>query len=113
MSIVQPDAYEVLVEISKSRRRRCQLPCSDAIYAGTLPNPPRRDVEMPIWWSEIEQHATTSKDKEKKVIFVVQGTVHIEYSDLIVPTLEALRDPDDLFVVATLGVKGAALPADF
>ena len=45
----------------------------------------------------------------KKVVVVAQGTVEINPHDLIIPTIQALADRDDVIVVAILGWKDATL----
>lgn len=76
-------------------------------FAGCLP--PRvlsSDFEAPSWWDDVLEFA---KREDKKVVFVSQGTAHVDYSQLIVPTMEAFRDRDGILVVATLGIRGANL----
>lgn len=78
-------------------------------FLGFLPlaaPPPNGYPNLPSWWGEL----TSS---EKKVVVVAQGTVETDPNDLIIPTIEALRERDDVLVVAIMGRKGAALPADF
>lgn len=79
-------------------------------FAGCLP--PRVSTsgfEAPSWWSDVLETA----GKKKKIVFVSQGTAHIDYSQLIVPTMEAFRDRDDILVIATLGIRAATLRDDF
>ncbi|KAH6848021.1 hypothetical protein B0I37DRAFT_446169 [Chaetomium sp. MPI-CAGE-AT-0009] len=49
---------------------------------------------------------------KKKVVFVTQGTVHREFGQLILPTINALAAREDVLVIATLGIRGAALDAE-
>jgi UDP:flavonoid glycosyltransferase YjiC (YdhE family) len=66
---------------------------------------------FPAWWSTITANAAlppNSPDK-KKVVFVTQGTVHRDYTELIIPTLQALANQPNLLVVATLGARRAKL----
>lgn len=73
-------------------------------FIGSLPaKPPKATQVYPSWWDSVT-------NGEKKVIVVSQGTIATEYNQLIVPTLHALADRDDLVVVALLGVKDATLP---
>ncbi|GAB1312616.1 hypothetical protein MFIFM68171_02826 [Madurella fahalii] len=68
----------------------------------------------PEWWSTITENAAlpdTSSNK-KHVIFVSQGTVHRDYTEILIPTVAALSSREDLIVVATLGVRGEKPPAD-
>jgi len=52
-----------------------------------------RDFEPPEWWPELSD--------ERKVVLVTQGTVAIDTTQLIEPTLAALAGRKDLFVIAT------------
>ncbi|KAJ9615145.1 hypothetical protein H2200_001219 [Cladophialophora chaetospira] len=47
--------------------------------------------ELPPWWNEVVQH-------KKKLVVVSQGTLNINVTDLIIPTLEAMKDKDVLVV---------------
>lgn len=61
---------------------------------------------LPGWWEEV----TTT---EKSVVVVAQGTVETNPYDLIIPTIEALRERTDVIVVAVMGLRGATLPEGF
>lgn len=100
-------------------------------FLGFLPaaEPPERGYpNIPPWWGDVTQQpadnttATTTsngsngsqgqqqKTKAKQIVVVAQGTVETDPTNLIIPTLEAMRHRDDVLVVAILGRKGAALP---
>lgn len=68
---------------------------------------PRRPVDpktvLPSWWQEV----TTG---EKRIVMVAQGTLAVNYDDLLMPTIRCLADRDDLLVVGIRGVRGAILP---
>jgi UDP:flavonoid glycosyltransferase YjiC (YdhE family) len=77
------------------------------MFAGALhPNPLPADFDYPSWWDDVTKGG-------KRVVFVAQGTVALNYTHLIMPTIRALADRDDFLVVATLGRKGLTLPTDF
>lgn len=59
----------------------------------------------PAWWHEVTRG-------DKRVVTVTQGTVATVYTDLVVPSIEALSGRDDLLVVAILGRRDAALPPE-
>lgn len=63
------------------------------------------DQARPAWWPEI------TSDPAKKVVFVCQGTVAMDFRQLVIPTMAALADRPDVVVVVALGRPGAALPA--
>ncbi|KAK3341915.1 UDP-Glycosyltransferase/glycogen phosphorylase [Lasiosphaeria hispida] len=70
--------------------------------AGGWPN-------IPPWWAEVTKAAET----RKKVVVVAQGTVEVDPSDLIIPTIQAMAPrADNVLVVVILGRKGATLPED-
>ncbi|KAK6210648.1 hypothetical protein LQW54_005997 [Pestalotiopsis sp. IQ-011] len=76
-------------------------------FAGGYPTTPRSTAEpaaRPAWWREIVE------DKTKKVIFVCQGTVAMDFEQLVLPTMAAFRDRADVTVVVALARKDAALP---
>ncbi|KAK8062935.1 UDP-glucosyltransferase A1 [Apiospora hydei] len=85
-------------------------------YAGALPKKGvSPNFEYPSWWSEIRSNAAlpAGSAEKKAVIPVAQGTLAVGYEELIMPTIAALAERDDVIVIAILGVKGASLPADF
>lgn len=70
-------------------------------YAGILPTRSSTPADIPSWWSDL--------DSGRPVIVVTQGTVaNVDFTDLVVPTLEALADKDVL-VVAALGRDPSSL----
>lgn len=77
-------------------------------FIGFLPPatpPPAGYPNLPKWWPEVTK-------TDKKIVVVAQGTVETNPHDLILPTAEAMRNRDDVLVVAILGRKGATLPVD-
>lgn len=86
---------------------RSDLP-SSVHFAGCVPKKPLdASYKYPDWWSEL------SSSKGKKIVFVAQGTIAVNYDELVIPTLIGLADREDLLVIATLGVRGAKLADDF
>ncbi|KAB5586144.1 hypothetical protein GE09DRAFT_55421 [Coniochaeta sp. 2T2.1] len=82
-----------------------------AKWGGTLPVKPRDpDFKPPAWFHVIIANSSTlGEARQNKIIMVTQGTIEINYSHLIIPTLKALGERDDLIVVALLGSRGATL----
>ncbi|KAK6222421.1 hypothetical protein QIS74_04123 [Colletotrichum tabaci] len=80
-------------------------------FIGVMPrNIPDPSYQYPSWWSEVER---TQNNKYRHVVFVSQGTVNLDYSELVLPAIEAFADRHDVLVVAALGVRGAQLPSSF
>jgi hypothetical protein len=61
-------------------------------------------MNAPSWWTEITSNTT------KKIVAVSQGSLALNYEDLLIPTLKGLKDRRDVLIVAALGKKGATLP---
>ncbi|KAF5533079.1 n-glycosyltransferase [Fusarium phyllophilum] len=69
------------------------------------PKPMPADFNYPSWWDDV-------KRGDRRIIAVTQGTIARDAINLIIPTIKALSDRDDLLVVAILGQRGAFLPDD-
>lgn len=67
-------------------------------FIGPLLSPPPAEFTPPDWWHELSG--------TQPVIHVTQGTVATKLTDLLIPTLQALKD-ENVLVVATTG--GAAI----
>jgi UDP:flavonoid glycosyltransferase YjiC (YdhE family) len=89
-----------------------QYPRSDAPktfgFTGGLPrlpkNPQASPSASPTWWTEV-----IDKPANTDIVLVSQGTVELNYNNLILPTLEALTDRPNTLVIVVLGIKGATL----
>ena len=67
-------------------------------FVGTLPIIPNQ-APIPRWARDL--------DGSRKVVLVTQGTVsNHDFRHLVAPTLEALANDKDVFVVATAGGRG-------
>jgi len=89
-----------------------EYPRSDAPktlrFAGGYPKGTKEfNPSKPEWWHEI------TSNKTKKVIFVCQGTVARDLTQLAIPTMTALKERSDIIVVVALGKQGMSLPSDF
>ncbi|MEM9482748.1 MAG: nucleotide disphospho-sugar-binding domain-containing protein [Cyanobacteria bacterium P01_F01_bin.116] len=62
-----------------------------------------QDFELPTWWSDLQS--------EKPVVYVTQDILSRDISDLILPTLEALRD-EEVLVIVTTGNDSSEVWAD-
>ncbi|KAE8444314.1 hypothetical protein EG329_000624 [Mollisiaceae sp. DMI_Dod_QoI] len=77
-------------------------------FAGSLPKG-HRDVSpsLPEWWNDIS-------DGKNKIVAVSQGTLlSHDFTQLVIPALDGLKDLPNTIVVAALGRKGATLPEDY
>ena len=101
-----PDRY-LQLSIQELEYPRSDAPDS-LRFIGALPSGKRETPALPSWWDIIVRH-------EKRLVVVSQGTASNDPKDLIIPTLEALKDLD-LLVVATLvrndRIEGYELPAN-
>ncbi|KAJ5146136.1 UDP-Glycosyltransferase/glycogen phosphorylase [Penicillium bovifimosum] len=88
-----------------------EYPRSDAPesihFVGALPTVGNVPSSLPEWWDEVI-HAQGSD--RKPIVVVSQGAVNNDPTDLILPTIEALKD-EDVTVIATL-VRGPKITAD-
>ncbi|KAL1615750.1 hypothetical protein SLS56_011705 [Neofusicoccum ribis] len=80
-------------------------------YTGGLPRLPPKDaaagdVERPAWWPELDR----CRRERVPVVAVSQGTVDVDLSQLVLPTMAALADREDILLVVALGKKGRTLP---
>ncbi|RGP61679.1 putative udp-glucuronosyltransferase 2a3 [Fusarium sporotrichioides] len=74
-------------------------------FAGGMPKLPQgTKEEKPAWWDEV---AINSSGKD--IVFVCQGTVRMDYNDIVVPAIEALKDRPNTLVIVALGQRGAVL----
>ncbi|KAG7039742.1 hypothetical protein JMJ78_0001488 [Colletotrichum scovillei] len=100
-------SYDVTLQMCSPSLEYPRSDLPDVIkYAGCLPPKPiDPNYKYPEWWGEITAG-------NKKVVGVAQGTIAIDYTDLIIPTIQGLAHRDDIILVAILGVKGATLPEE-
>ncbi|KAM0544997.1 hypothetical protein ACHAPJ_011578 [Fusarium lateritium] len=80
-------------------------------FAGGYPATQRTksNWEKPSWWDEVVIEKSANS---KKVVFVCQGTVAMDFNQLVIPTMAALQTRSDIDVVIALGRPGISLPTD-
>jgi UDP:flavonoid glycosyltransferase YjiC (YdhE family) len=103
-----------LMATSPSLEYPLPVPNPKLRFIGGLPLKPISSTFVyPNWWSTITANAALPADSpdKKKLVFVTQGTVHLDYTDIIIPAINALANRTDVIVVATLGSRGAQLPS--
>ncbi|KAE9372740.1 glycosyltransferase family 1 protein [Stipitochalara longipes BDJ] len=103
LAVIAPDRFLQLCI------RGFEYPRSDAPdnlrYIGYFPSSPTSNKPLPPWWNTVLKH-------ERPLVVVSQGTLaNHDYGDLILPTLEGLRDLD-VQVVTTL-VRSASFRDNF
>lgn len=65
--------------------------------AGAKGDDKKKKPELPSWWDDIAK----AKSEGKKIVAVSQGTVEADLEDVLLPTIEALKERDDVLVIAT------------
>lgn len=60
----------------------------------------------PAWWHEITDNTS------KKIVFVCQGTVAMDFNQLVIPTIDVLKDRSDILLVVSLGRPNITLSAE-
>lgn len=74
-------------------------------FVGAIPLDPGAAQEQPAWWPELLR----ARADGKRIVVVTQGTLaNTALGRLVVPTVQALADRDDVFVVAATGRPDAA-----
>ncbi|HWH95764.1 MAG TPA: glycosyltransferase [Baekduia sp.] len=81
---------------------RSDLPAQVEFVGPHLPPVPAH-TELPAWWDEMLAD-------DRPVVLVTQGTVATDPAELLLPTLEALRDEPVQVVAVTGGPDPASLP---
>lgn len=76
-------------------------------FAGILHGSRDAFVNPPSWWTEVIDNKSG-----KKIVAVSQGSANLDYVDLTIPALEALKNREDLLVIVALGKKGGSLPKE-
>lgn len=75
-------------------------------FIGALPPRARKNEQsLPPFWASVTKG-------DRRVVVVSQGTIAVDYSQLLIPALRSLGSRSDILAVAILGRKGAKLPAD-
>lgn len=65
--------------------------------------------EAPAWWDQV---TTSNASPKKKIVFVCQGTIAMDFNQLVIPSLTAFEDRADVIVIIALGRIGLTLPAN-
>ncbi|OAL46984.1 UDP-Glycosyltransferase/glycogen phosphorylase [Pyrenochaeta sp. DS3sAY3a] len=63
--------------------------------------------DLPPWWSDV----AAAKKQGKKIVAVSQGTVDTNLNEILIPTLEALKEDENVLVIAsTVAVEPEEVP---
>lgn len=74
-------------------------------FVGAIPIPAAAGQRPPAWWPELER----ARAAGKRIVVTTQGTLaNTELNRLVVPTVRALIDREDVLVVAATGRPDAA-----
>ncbi|WP_375492730.1 nucleotide disphospho-sugar-binding domain-containing protein [uncultured Jatrophihabitans sp.] len=96
--VTLPDIFLALT-IPSVEYPRSDAPAS-VRYIGPLPLATHDEGPLPQWWAEIDQ----ARADDRQIVGVTQGTVNNGDLEMLVsPTLRALADRPDIFVVAATG----------
>ncbi|MFD5325727.1 glycosyltransferase [Streptomyces sp. NPDC127092] len=74
-------------------------------FVGAIPIPATAGQEPPAWWPELER----ARAAGRRIVVTTQGTLaNTDLERLVVPTVRALADREDVLVVAATGRPDAA-----
>ncbi|KAI1333049.1 hypothetical protein F5Y16DRAFT_354666 [Xylariaceae sp. FL0255] len=82
-------------------------------FGGTLPPKAWRTPEFvfPDWFEQVQKNSAkdASTSNRRRIVVVAQGTLAINWEDVLIPTLQGLEGRGDILVIAILCVRGATL----
>ncbi|KAI0198887.1 glycosyltransferase family 1 protein [Astrocystis sublimbata] len=82
-------------------------------YGGTLPPKKWRtpDFEFPDWFERVRENSARSavSSNRRKIVAIAQGTLALDWDNVLIPTIVGLAGREDILVVAIICVKGATL----
>ncbi|KAI1427363.1 glycosyltransferase family 1 protein [Xylaria sp. FL1777] len=82
-------------------------------FGGTLPPKPWRtpDFVFPDWFDRVRENSAkdVTSSARRKIVAIAQGTLAIDWDNVLLPTIQGLAGREDILVVAILCVKGATL----
>ncbi|KAH8159011.1 hypothetical protein CIB48_g9238 [Xylaria polymorpha] len=82
-------------------------------FGGTLPPKAWRtaDFVFPDWFDRVRENSAkdVTSSARRKIVAVAQGTLAIDWDNVLIPTIQGLAGREDILVIAVLCVKGATL----
>ncbi|KAI3320564.1 glycosyltransferase family 1 protein [Xylariaceae sp. AK1471] len=82
-------------------------------FGGTLPPKAWRtaDFMFPEWFERVRENSAkdVTSSTRRRIVAVTQGTLAIDWDNVLIPTIQGLAEREDILVIAILCVKGATL----
>ncbi|KAI3343787.1 glycosyltransferase family 1 protein [Ustulina deusta] len=82
-------------------------------FGGTLPPKAWRTVDFvfPDWFERVRENSAkdVTSSVRRKIVAVAQGTLAVDWDNVLIPTIQGLAGREDILVIAILCVKGATL----
>lgn len=81
-------------------------------FAGSLPlKPVPSDLQLPSWWNIVKENSAQNENASgrKRIVLVTQGTESLDFSEVIIPTIQGLANRNDVLVIAILCHRGSTL----
>jgi hypothetical protein len=101
--------HVMLLGVPEFEFSRSDLRANMHYFGGLKSNkaPSASKADLPDWWDDV----AAAKAAGKQIVTVSQGTVGTDLTNLLLPTLEALKDRTDVLIVATtVAVEVADIP---
>ncbi|KAI1122807.1 glycosyltransferase family 1 protein [Nemania abortiva] len=82
-------------------------------FGGTLPPKAWHTPEFvfPDWFDRVRENSAkdVTSSSRRKIVAVAQGTLAIDWENVLIPTIQGLAGREDILVIAILCIKGATL----
>ncbi|KAI0967625.1 glycosyltransferase family 1 protein [Xylaria arbuscula] len=82
-------------------------------FGGTLPPKAWRtpNFVFPDWFENVRENSAKDviSSERRKIVAVAQGTLALDWDNVLIPTIQGLAKREDILVIAVLCVKGATL----
>ncbi|KAI1302250.1 glycosyltransferase family 1 protein [Xylaria venustula] len=82
-------------------------------FGGTLPPKAWRTPSFvfPDWFEHVRENSAKDviSSERRKIVAVAQGTLALDWDNVLIPTIQGLAEREDILVIAVLCVKGATL----
>ncbi|KAJ8130626.1 hypothetical protein O1611_g3001 [Lasiodiplodia mahajangana] len=82
-------------------------------FGGTLPPKAWQtpNFVFPDWFAQVRENSAKDviSSSRRKIVAVAQGTLAVDWDNVLIPTIQGLAGREDILIVAILCVKGATL----